>query len=52
MVDDPESPGEEVYQFILYTRGHKSRSKFDIINEALICFARMHKMKKSSFWFN
>ena len=46
MVDDPESPWEDVHKFILYTRGYKSRSKFDIINECLICFVRMHKMKK------
>ena len=46
MVDDPESPGEDVHKFILYTRGHKSRSKFDIINECLICFVCMHKMRK------
>ena len=46
MVDGPESPSEEVCKFILHTRGHKSRSKFDIINKALICFVCMHKMKK------
>ena len=26
MVDDPERPGINVNNFILYTRGHKSRS--------------------------
>ena len=46
MVDDPRSPRKDVHIFILYTRGHKSRSKCDIINEYLICFVDMHKMKK------
>ena len=46
MVDDPESPGEDVHKFIFYTRGRKSRSKFDIINECLIFFVCMHKIKK------
>ena len=31
-----ESPGEKVHNLILYTRGHKSLSNFDIINESLI----------------
>ena len=48
MVDDPESPGIDVHKYILYTRGHKSRSKFDIINESLICFVCMHKKKNIS----
>ena len=43
---DPLDPSNLVTSFILLTRGPKSKQKFDILNSALVCFVRHHKMTK------
>ena len=45
--EDPEDPGSFVSNFILMTRGPKSRVKFEIVNRALICFVQNHKRNKA-----
>ena len=43
---DPLDPSNLVTSFILLTRGPKSKQKFDILNSALVCFVKHHKMTK------
>ena len=45
---DPEDPGSLVSKFILYTRGHKNKDKYLILNSALICFVQGHNMSKAT----
>ena len=45
---DPEDPGSLVSSFILCTRGPKNKSKFEIVNRAMICFVHHHKMNKAA----
>ena len=43
---NPLDKSQLVTSFILLTRGPKSKDKFDILNSALVCFVKNHKMSK------
>ena len=45
---DPQDRSQLVTSFILLTRGPKSKNKFDILNSALVCFVKNHKMSKTA----